>query len=130
MRPRHLAGPILGLWVMALGGWLLHARIHPPGKDAMNWFGVGFCAFNTLVLPWLFLFRRGVAWGYAVNATSVVVGVVAMTWYSVAHWAAPVTLMNVLLLSTLGDSLILLAKLPLADAILRAWRELDGKEAP
>jgi hypothetical protein len=114
---------------MAAGGLLLHARIHPLSKDALNAFAIGFGLFDTLVLPGLFLFRRGVPWAYVINVTSVVVGVVTMTWYSATHWTAPVTLMNLLLLSTLGDSLILLAKLPLAHVLLRAWREQDGKGA-
>jgi hypothetical protein len=128
-RPQHLFGPVFGLWVMAFGGLLLHARIHPPSKDALNWIGVGFPLFNAFVLPWLFLFRRTVPWAYLINVTSVVVGVATMTWFSFTHWDQPVTFKTVLLASTFADSLILLAKLPLAHAILLAWRERDGKES-
>ncbi len=110
---------------MAFGGFLLHARIHPPSRDALNWFGVGFPFFNAFVLPWLFLFRRTVPWAWLINATSVGVGVATMTWYSVVHWDQPLTAKNLLLFSTLADSLILLAKLPLAQSLLNAWRAFE-----
>ena len=127
MKPRNILGPVLGLWAMALGGLLLHGRIHPPSKDAFNWFAIGFGLFNSAVLPWLFFFRRGMPWAYVINATSVVVGVVTMTWFSIINWSEPLTFMNVLLKSTLADSLILVAKLPLAHAILLAWRECERR---
>jgi len=57
-----------------------------------------------------------------------VVGVVTMTWFSVANWKDPLTLYNILFHSTLADSLILMGKLPLAHSILLAWREFDAGE--
>ena len=130
MRPKHIAGPIFGLWVMACGGFLLHARVHPPSKDAFNWFGVSFALFDAVVLPWLFLFRRSVPWAYLINATSVVVGAATMTWFSFTHWTEPLTVKNLLLLSTFPDILILLAKLALAHVILLAWRENAAETSP
>jgi hypothetical protein len=126
-RPKHITGLILGLWVMSVGGLLLHHRIHPVSKDAFNWFAIGFALFNTVVLPWMFCFRKGTRWAYVINATTVVVGVVGMTAFSINHWDKPLTVMNILLFSTLADSLILLAKLPMAHAILRAWRDFDER---
>ena len=129
MRRRTIVLPVLGLWCFALGGLLLHARIHPPNKEAFNWFAVGFALFNTVVLPWLFFFRRSAPWAYVINATSVIVGVVTMTWFSITHWTAPLTIGNLLLYSTLPDSLILLAKIPLAHQILIAWRNAERSNA-
>lgn len=117
---------IFGLWCMSCGGLLLHARIHPVSKDAFNWFAHSFLLFNTFILPWMFLFRRTMPWAYIINATSVVVGVVTMTWFSIVNWSDPLTINALLLKSTLADSLILLAKLPLAHSILIVWRRHDN----
>ena len=122
---RQITPAIIGLWCMTCGGLLLHARIHPVSKDAFNWFAHGFLLFNTFILPWMFLFRRTMPWAYIINATSVVVGVVTMTWFSITHWSDPVSIQTILLKSTLADSLIVLAKLPLAHSILLAWRHQD-----
>jgi len=122
---RQITPAIIGLWCMACGGLLLHARIHPVSKDAFNWFAHSFLLFNTLILPWMFLSRRTMPWAYIINATSVVVGVVTMTWFSIAHWSGPLTISALLLNSTLADCLIVLAKLPLAHSILLAWRRHD-----
>jgi hypothetical protein len=127
-RPKHITGLIFGIWVMSFGGLLLHYKIHPVSKDAFNWFAIGFALFNSVILPWLFLFRRGMRWAYLINATTVVVGVVTMSAFSINHWDKPLTFMNILIFSTLADSLILLAKLPMAHAILQAWRDFDERE--
>ena len=125
MRPKHIIGPACGLWLIAMGGLLLHTRVHPLSKDAFNVFAIGFGVFNSFILPGMFFFRRLMPWAYVINATSVVVGVTTMTWYSVVNWTVPLTIWNILLYSTLADSLILMAKLPLAHVILHAWCQAD-----
>ncbi len=125
MRPDKIKFPVFGLFCMALGGFFLHYRIHPPQRDAFNLIGTLFPLFNALILPVMFFFRRTMPWAYILNATSVVAGVVTMTWFSVANWKDPLTLYNILFHSTLADSLILMGKLPLAHSILLAWRDFD-----
>lgn len=66
-------------------------------------------------------------WAYLINAASVVVGIIAMTGYSIKTWDKPITIANILLLSTVADSLILLAKLPLAYQIKLIWED-HGKD--
>ena len=123
MRPKGLWFPIAGLWCMACGGFLLHVRIHPPTDDAINWFAVLVPAITATLVPVLFAYRKGMPWAYILNATSVVVGVSLMTWHSMTHWTRPVSALDILLHSTLADSLILLGKLPLAHMILVLWRD-------
>ncbi|OGK11390.1 MAG: hypothetical protein A2W80_07585 [Candidatus Riflebacteria bacterium GWC2_50_8] len=119
--------PVFGLFCMALGGFLLHYRIHPPQNDAFNLIAVLFTLFNALILPAMFFSRKTMPWAYLINATSVVAGVATMTWFSIANWKDPLTLYTILFHSTLADSLILMGKLPLAHAILLAWREFDSE---
>lgn len=126
-RPKHIEVLIFGLWVMSFGGLLLHLRIHPVSKDVFNWFALGFCLFNSTVLPLMFCFRKGTRWAYVINATTVVVGVVCMTVFSINHWNKPLTVINVFLFSTLADSLILLAKLPMAQVILLMWQDYEER---
>lgn len=125
MWPEKIKFPVFGLFCMTLGGFLLHYRVHPPSKDAFNLIGVLFPLFNTLILPFMFLNRRTMTWAYLINATSVVVGVAVMTWFSVANWKDPISFYTILFHSTLADSLILMGKLPLAHAILLDWMEFD-----
>ena len=114
--------PILGLFLISLGGLLLHLRIHPPTHEAFNWIPVIFGVLSVIVLPFLFNSPRTVAIAYVLNAVSVVVGTVTMAWYSIEHWQGQVTWDAVLLQSTLADILILMAKLPIAHMILRHFR--------
>ncbi len=125
MWPEKIKFPVFGLFCMTLGGFLLHYRVHPPSKDAFNLIGVLFPLFNTLILPFMFLNRRTMTWAYLINATSVVVGVSVMTWFSVANWNEPISFYTILFHSTLADSLILMGKLPLAHAILLDWMEFE-----
>lgn len=128
MKPEGIKFPVFGLFCMALGGFLLHYRIHPPAKDAFNLIGVLFPLFNAFILPLMFLNRKAVPWAYIINVTSVVVGVTVMTWFSIANWKDPLTLYTLLFNSTLADSLILLGKLPLGHVILMAWMNFDEEE--
>lgn len=128
MKPEGIKFPVFGLFCMALGGFLLHYRIHPPSKDAFNLIGVLFPLFNALILPFMFLHRKTVPWAYVINVTSVVAGVTAMTWFSIANWKDPLTLYNLVFQSTLADSLILMGKLPLGHVILMAWMNFDEDE--
>jgi len=114
--------PILGLFLLSLGGLLLHLRLHPPAEEASHWIPVVFGVLTVLVLPILFNSPRTVALAYLLNAVAVVVGTVTMAWYSIEHWEGPVTWDAIVLKSTLADILILAAKLPIAHAILRHFR--------
>ncbi len=128
MKPEGIKFPVFGLFCMALGGFFLHYRIHPPSRDAMNLIGVLFPLFNATILPCMFFYRKTVPWAYIINFTSVVVGVFVMTWFSIANWKDPITLYHLLFHSTLADSLILLGKLPLAHMVLMAWMNFDEEE--
>jgi hypothetical protein len=102
---KEVRGLIWVYFFLSLGGLLLHLRIHPPGDNMFNWVPAIFGAANAFVLPFLFNNPVTVAWAYL------------FTWATVVK--------NVIMLSTLPDILILLAKLPLAHRILRGYRS-DG----
>jgi hypothetical protein len=113
------------IWVyffVSLGGLLLHLRIHPPNDNMFNWVPAAFGVANAFVLPFLFNRPTTVVWAYLFAWATVVTGTVAMAYYSIITWAMPITIKDVILLSTLADILILMAKVPLAHKILRAYR--------
>ena len=116
---REIPASLSALFLISLGGLLLHLRIHPLHVSAVNWVAVVSGALTTVVVPVLFVFRRTVPWAYLLTVASVVVGTVGMAWFSVHHWTLAVNLENIVLQSTLADILILLAKWPLAHHILR-----------
>lgn len=137
MFKREIRGPIAALVLLSLGGFLLHVRIHPPAQSVFNWLPAVVTGFNVLVLPFLFSSARTVAWAYLFNALTVVVGTVAMAWWSATTWdpaAVPLTALNLVLRSTLPDIAILAARLPIGHTILRHFRPLPlarrGRAAP
>jgi hypothetical protein len=106
-------------FLISLGGFLLHLRIHPVSVSAFNWVAVSFAAVNTFVLPLLFHSPRTAPGAYVFTWATVVVGTVGMGFHSLTSWKLAPTVMNILLSSTLPDILILWAKLLIAHKILR-----------
>jgi len=119
---KETCGPVLSLFLLSLGGFLIHLKIHEPAESAFNWIPVAFGVLNVLALPFLFSFRKTVAWAYLLNFATVVVGTAAMAYYSITNWKIPLTFVNLALNSTFADIVILLAKLPLAHMVLRHFR--------
>jgi len=119
---KEIRGAIWALILLSAGGLLLHTRIHPPTESLFDWVPAASGIITLLVLPVLFNYRATVAWAYVLNVAAVLVGTVAMAWYSATHWQGPVTWQAVLLKSTLADIVILSAKLPLGHHILRHFR--------
>jgi predicted ABC-type exoprotein transport system permease subunit len=113
-------GELIGaFFLISLGGFLLHLRIHPVSVSAFNWLAVSFAAVNTFVLPMLFHSPRTTPGAYVFTWATVVVGTVGMAFYSVTSWKLPPTVTNILLSSTFPDIVILWAKLLIAHKILR-----------
>lgn len=113
------------IWVfffVSLGGLLLHLRIHPPNENVFNWVPAAFGAVNAFVLPFLFNSQATVTWAYLITWATVVTGTVTMAYFSIITWGMPVTPKTIVMYSTLPDILILVAKIPLAHRILRAYR--------
>ena len=117
--PDKSARYLIGAYVcITLGGFLLHFKNHPPGLGLYFWLAAPVSAFSLIVITILLSFRATVAWGYMLNAATVLIGLVAMGFYSFFKAEGSYTLSYFLLESTLPYILLLLAKLPLAHAIL------------
>ena len=124
MFKKEIRAPILALFFMSLGGWMLHFRIHAIEKSTFNLVPFICGLATTLVLPFLFNYRRTAPWAYLLNLAAVILGTVTMAYFSATNWkdTVPVTWQNVLLKSTLADILVLLAKVPLGEIIRKHYR--------
>lgn len=129
MSKRATCGPIISLFLMSLGGLLLHLRIHPPGSEAAHWIPAISGVASTFALPVMFYYRKTVTWAYLFTWAAVIVGTVTMADYSVDEWVGEVTLKRIILESTIADIAILWAKIPLAYMILRIVRPKDEGDA-
>ena len=126
MFEKQIRAPILALFLISLGGLLLHLRIHWPPKEISVWLPAIFGVVTTFVLPFMFNNAKTVAWAYLINLAAVIVGTIAMANFSLENWQGPVTIKGLVLQTTLADILVLWAKLPLAQIILRYWRPVKS----
>jgi len=122
MFKKEIRHSIWALILLSAGGLLLHIRIHPPTAEIFFWVPVACGALSIVALPAMFNYRATAPWAYLLNIAIVAIGTVAMAWHSVEHWEGPVTWDAILLKSTLADILVLAAKLPLGQQILRCFR--------
>jgi predicted ferric reductase len=125
MRRRNVGLLLWGLALIAAGGLLLHLRIHPPAKGVFFWAPALWGGVCVVAVPLLLARPRTAPWGWTLNLLSVLVGTATMAWFSATHWKDPVTPLNVVLKSTLGDILILWAKVPVAHAVLLLHRAAE-----
>jgi len=126
MFEKQIRAPILALFLISLGGLLLHLRIHWPPKEVSVWLPAIFGVVTTFVLPFMFNSAKTIAWAYLINLAAVIVGTIAMAIFSLENWQGSVTIKGLVLQTTLADILILWAKLPLAQIILRYWRPVKN----
>jgi len=117
---------IAALFVVSLGGWLLHLRVHPPAPQ-----GYGFVPFivgliSIIVIPAMFCFRRVVQYAYVLNGFAVIIGTITMAHFALAHLVSPVTPESLILRTTFPDILMLLSKFFAGKAIF----DLNRMSAP
>jgi len=111
------AALIASLFFLALGGWLLHLRIHPIAKDIDNVIpfilGIG----SVFCLPLLFWFRPTIVLAYIINGFLVIIGTILMAHFSIIHFKGPITPANIILNTLLADIAILWSKFAVGKAL-------------
>jgi hypothetical protein len=120
---------LLALFLVALGGFFLHFRIHPfMVQDKVNpvlfhFSGTNFLAFlfpltDVVIVTILFAFRRTAVYGFLLNGLIVIYGTVFMTHFSIAQLIGQhLPLQAGLLKSLLPDVAILWADFFLGKAL-------------
>ena len=108
---------VAGLFFVALGGWMLHFRIHPPLRLPANY--VPFCVglVGVLAVPAMFLFRKTLAYAYVINGMLVILGMITMTHFSLTHLPQEITVRTMLFNTLFPDILVLLTNFMLGKAL-------------
>ena len=121
---KELRLPILALFLLSLGGWLLHVRAHPVSFDPANPSNPAFLLpyvaglLGIVAGPLLLNYRSTFVVGYLLNGMSVVIGAITMASLSLAHLPSPLTPQGMLFGTMLSSILLLAPKLPLGQIIL------------
>ena len=108
---------IASLFFLALGGWLLHLRIHPLLKDADNIIPLISGIISVFCLPLLFCSSRTIVLAYILNGFLAIIGTITMAQFSIVNFKGPVTLENIILNYTFADIAILWGKFLLGKAL-------------
>jgi hypothetical protein len=95
------------LVALALGGFLLHIRIHPVADNPSNIVAIIAGILSIIVVPLLFSYKNTIHYGYVLNGMLAIIGTVVMVHFSLAHWPAPATAASILTKTLLADILIL-----------------------
>jgi hypothetical protein len=101
---------LAALITLALGGFLMHLRIHPISDNPANWVPILAGILSIVVVPLLFLFPGTIAYGYVLNGFLAIIGTVVMAHYALAYWPSPTTLDTLLFNSLLAEILLLWGK--------------------
>ena len=109
---------IISLFLLSLGGLLLHLRIHPFDENPTNLIPFIFGVANISLAPFFFNFKKTFLLAYLINGFGVILGTITMITFSISGFTQPITLSKILLRTTLADVFILLPKLFLAQRIL------------
>lgn len=121
---KELRLPIGAIFLLSLGGWLLHARAHPvsfdPADPSNPAFLVPYVAgiLGIVAVPLLLNYRRSFVVGYLLNGMSVVIGAITMASLSLGHLPEPLTIREILFETMLWSILLLFPKLFLGQIVL------------
>jgi len=122
---------VASLFFLALGGWLLHIRIHPLAKNDDNVIPFISGIISVFFSPFLFWFRPTVAFAYIINGFLAIIGTIIMAYFSIAHIQWPVTPGSILFNTTFADIAILWGKFALGKALFELeFLKSDTDAAP
>lgn len=108
---------ITGLVLLSLGGWLLHYRIHPLDKAAINYAPFVSGILGVFVLPFLFSSRKTLNLAYLLNGFQVILATVLMGDFSIVHFEGPLTPVTIVMNTLLVDIGIAWAKFCIGKAV-------------
>jgi len=108
---------ITALFFLALGGWLLHLRIHPPVRGPVYFIPFTAGIISAFGLPFLFCFRRTLPFAYVINGFLVIIGTITMTHFSIVHFQGQATAANIILNTLFADIMILWGKFSVGKAL-------------
>lgn len=108
---------IASLFFLALGGWLLHQRIHLFTVNSANYVPFILGMISVFCVPMLFWFKSTIPLAYIFNGFSVIIGTITMAHFSIVHFEGPVNPLSLLLKTTIADIALLWAKFAVGRAL-------------
>jgi hypothetical protein len=109
---------IISLFCISLGGYLLHVKIHPVSHDPLNWLTIICGLASIIVIPILFWFKKTVRIGFWLNTITVIIGTLAMAYYSIKNLPEHYSLIDLILRTTFADIIILWGKFGIGKALV------------
>lgn len=126
MTPRRVKIMVLMHAGICTGGLLVHGRLHSPADSLYFWWASPVSLFSLTLISVLYCRPSTAAWGFMLNAGTVLIGTIGMLYYSVLTIEKPLTLYNVFFKSALPGIFIAWIKFPVSLVILRSMRPLRG----
>jgi hypothetical protein len=108
---------LTAFFCLALGGWVLHLRIHPIARNIDYIIPFISGIISVFCLPILFCFRPTIALAYIFNGFLVILGTITMADLSISHFEGPVTLGNIIMNTTFADIALLWGKFSIGKAL-------------
>ena len=110
---------LCGLISLAIGGFLLHSRIHPVSGEYANLVPAISGILAIIIVPLLFCFRKTISYGYVLNGFTVIVGTITMAHYSISNWPenTAITAKTILFGTLFMDIIILWGKFFIGKAL-------------
>ena len=102
---------------------LVHMELHPVENSLYFLWASPVSAFSLLVLPFLYCRPSTVGWGFMLNAGTVLIGTIGMSYYSLLNLDRPLTLYKSLFESALPGIVILWTKVPVSYFILKTMNQ-------
>ncbi|MHB8139560.1 MAG: hypothetical protein ACYDGO_14405 [Smithellaceae bacterium] len=121
---------ILAIFFMALGGWLLHLRIHELSKDSSNYIPAVAGLISVFIVPVLFIFRSTIPFAYLFNGMTVIIGTITMFHFSLLNPPPLWTFSAVLFGTLLPDIALLWGKFAVGKALFELDTALNQPDAP
>jgi hypothetical protein len=121
---------ILAIFFLALGGWLLHLRVHPVAKDAENYIPLVAGFISVFIIPVLFIFRSTISFAYLLNGMTVIIGTITMTHFSIEHHPQTWTLQTIFLGTLLADIMLLWGKFAVGKALFDLEMTVSQPDTP
>ena len=101
---------LVALVALAIGGFLLHTRIHSFTKNSSNFVPFISGILSIVIVPLLFSSKKTLSYGYVLNGMLVILGTVAMAHFSIVHWPKPFSIGAIFLNTTLANIALLWGK--------------------
>ena len=111
---------IVALFLVSLGGFLLHFRIHTLDKPA-NYipFLCGLISMTVVIL--MFMNKKTASYAYLINGMIELLGVITMAHFSYVRFASPFTIRKIFLNTLFADIAILTGKFLISKAIYESY---------